>query len=309
LLPIFLVAPEPRLRATVEGGKRCRQPGSGPHRLLRTFPHTIQRALRAVPIHENSELYHMLRSMSKQTFTARMFTYITRDIHNINRAQGPEPFPQLLCFHHLSKIPLKAAELKRFPLCSSRSSFSAGAGSNLNPLEPLRAGRSSAPHRRPKPACKQLGQMVLCTITSSTQYTRRSTMKESDHSIHFHSPAHSGIDFEGKEDSGNTGRLTQAERLNFSTGPAAKPQNVSFLTTRCSEKGCVFPAASTGHEKCVYHMHQQEEPVLFRSHQPSGMLLDPARTMPTEKEYDGSRKRDRRRMSAIWERFQNDGTS
>jgi hypothetical protein len=134
-------------------------------------------------------------------------------------------------------------------------------------------------------------------------------MKESDHSIHFHSTAHSGIDFEGQEDSGNTSRLTQAERLSFSTGSVAKLQNVSFLTVRCSEKGCVFPAASNGHEKCVYHMHQQEEPVLFRSHQPSGMLLDPARAMPTEKEYDGSRKRDRRRMSAIWEQFQNDGNS
>ncbi|HXH51342.1 MAG TPA: hypothetical protein VNM47_18535 [Terriglobia bacterium] len=134
-------------------------------------------------------------------------------------------------------------------------------------------------------------------------------MKESDRSIYFHSHTHSSIDFEGKEDSGNASRLTQPQRLSFSTGSGAKPQNVSFLTARCSEKGCVFPAASNGHEKCVYHLHQQEEPVLFRSHQPSGMLLDPARTMPTEKEYDGSRKRDRRRMSAIWEQFQNDGNS
>jgi hypothetical protein len=251
----------------------------------------------------------MLRSMSKQTFTARMFTYVTRNINNNKCSPGPEPFPQLLCFDHLSKIPLKGAELNRFPVCSSRLPFSVGAGSNLNPLEPSRADRSSAPPHRSKPVCNQLDHMIPRTITSSTQNTRRSTMKESDHSIHFHSPAHSAIDFEAKDDSGNPSRLTQAQRLSFSTGSAAKPQNVSFLTVRCAEKGCVFPASSAGHKKCVYHMHQQEEPVLFRSHQPTGMLLDPARTMPTEKEYDGSRKRDRRRMSAIWERFQNDGTS
>ena len=132
-------------------------------------------------------------------------------------------------------------------------------------------------------------------------------MKESNRNIYFHSSANSAIDFEGKENSGTASQLARSQRLSFNAVSGAKPENTSFLTVRCSEKGCVFPASSRGHGKCVYHKHQQEEPVLFRSHQPSGMLLDPARTMPTEKEYDGSRKRDRRRMSAIWEQFQNDG--
>jgi hypothetical protein len=54
----------------------------------------------------------MLKPMSKQTFTARMFTCITLDINNINSAPRPEPFPQLPCFEHLSEIPLSGAGLK-----------------------------------------------------------------------------------------------------------------------------------------------------------------------------------------------------
>ncbi|HEX5411188.1 MAG TPA: hypothetical protein VFZ27_04945 [Terriglobia bacterium] len=133
-------------------------------------------------------------------------------------------------------------------------------------------------------------------------------MKESNRSIHFQSLVHSAINFEGKDNSGTASLLTQPQRLCFSTGSGAKPENTSLASGRCSEKGCVFPASPSGYGKCVYHMHQQEEPVLFRSHQPTGLLLDPAR-MPAEKDFDESRKRDRRRMAAIWERFQNDGNS
>lgn len=134
-------------------------------------------------------------------------------------------------------------------------------------------------------------------------------MKESNRNIHFQSLVRSAINFEGKESSGIAGQLARQQQLSFSTGSGARPENTSLVGGRCSEKGCVFPASSPGYGKCVYHVHQQEEPVLFRSHQPTGLLLDPARMMPSEKEFDGSRKRDRRRMAAIWERFQNDGTS
>lgn len=134
-------------------------------------------------------------------------------------------------------------------------------------------------------------------------------MKDSNRNIHFQSLVRSAINFEGKENSGIASRLARQQQLSFSTGSGVRPENTSFAGGRCSEKGCVFPASSPVYGKCVYHVHQQEEPVLFRSHQPTGLLLDPARMMPTEKEFDGSRKRDRRRMAAIWERFQNDGTS
>ena len=94
------------------------------------------------------------------------------------------------------------------------------------------------------------------------------------------------------------------QKLSFSSNGSGRPESVSFTTVRCSEKGCVFPASSQGSGKCSYHLHQQEEPVLFRSHQPTGMLLDPARMSPSDREYDGSRKRDRRRMADLWEQFQ-----
>jgi len=134
-------------------------------------------------------------------------------------------------------------------------------------------------------------------------------MKDAKRSCHFHSPANSGLSLEVKEASQNLGQITRPRRFNFSTGSGGKPENVSFSSTRCSEKGCVFPASSQGNGKCSYHLHQQEEPVLFRSHQPTGLLLDPARSMPTERDDSGSRKRDRRRMAAIWEQFQSDGTT
>ncbi|TAM78678.1 MAG: hypothetical protein EPN47_20010 [Acidobacteria bacterium] len=134
-------------------------------------------------------------------------------------------------------------------------------------------------------------------------------MKDSNRNICFQSVAHSAVDLEGRRDSGTAGKLAGPQQLGFTTNSVAKPENTSFLTVRCAEKGCVFPASSFGYGMCVYHIHQQEEPALFRSHQPTGMLLDPARILPTEKEYEGSRKRDRRRMAANWEQFQDDGTS
>ncbi len=134
-------------------------------------------------------------------------------------------------------------------------------------------------------------------------------MKDPNRSIYFLSPTSSAVSFEVKEKSRTTGQISQPRQFNFSTGSAGKPENVSFSSTRCSEKGCVFPASSKGSGKCSYHLHQQEEPTLFHSHQPTGLLLDPARLMPTERDDTGSRKRDRRRMAAIWEQFQSDGTT
>lgn len=138
-------------------------------------------------------------------------------------------------------------------------------------------------------------------------------MKETNRSIHFirltNSPIRpSSIHFGRKEESQKTGQTAKARHLSFSTGFAGKPETVSFQTSRCSEKGCVYPAASPTSGKCSYHTRQEKEPTLFRSHQPTGLLLDPARMSAAEKEFDGSRKRDRRRMVAIWEQFQSDGT-
>jgi len=117
------------------------------------------------------------------------------------------------------------------------------------------------------------------------------------------------VSFGSERENKNAGEIIGPQRFSFSTSSGGRPETVSFSAARCSEKGCVFPAASSGSGQCTYHMHQQEEPTLFRSHQPTGLLLDPARMPPEEKEYDGSRKRDRRRMAELWENFQSDGTS
>lgn len=139
--------------------------------------------------------------------------------------------------------------------------------------------------------------------------TRRSTMKDAKRSHGFISTATSGVSFEVSDVCEDIRQITQARRFNFSTCSAGTPEGLSFSSTRCSERGCVFPASLRGSGKCSYHLHQQEEPALFRSHQPSGLLLDPARSMPTERDESGSRKRDRQRMTAIWEQFQSDGTA
>ncbi|HUZ45574.1 MAG TPA: hypothetical protein VMW54_02935 [Terriglobia bacterium] len=96
----------------------------------------------------------------------------------------------------------------------------------------------------------------------------------------------------------------KSHELSFNTTSGSRPQDTSFPTHRCEERGCVFPAASAQSGKCVYHERQMEEPALFRSQQPSHLLLDPARGMPTDEEYDESRKRDRLRLAKEWEEFQ-----
>ncbi len=134
-------------------------------------------------------------------------------------------------------------------------------------------------------------------------------MKDPNRSNHFLSRTSSAVSFEVKEESRNAGQTRRPRQFNFSTGSVQKPESISFSSRRCSEKGCVFPASLQGRGKCSYHLHMQKEPLYFRSRQPTGMLLDPARLMPSDKGDDGGRKRDRRRMADIWEQFQSDGTT
>ncbi len=133
-------------------------------------------------------------------------------------------------------------------------------------------------------------------------------MKSSNRNIRFHSPANPPVSFVMKPECHHAGQITEPRKLSLSTSGIGRPESVAFSTARCSEKGCVFPASSLSGGKCSYHQRQQEEPVLFRSHQPTGLLLDPARMSPSDREYDGSRKRDRRRMADLWEQFQTEGT-
>lgn len=116
------------------------------------------------------------------------------------------------------------------------------------------------------------------------------------------------VSFDRKAAGITVGQIDERQILSFSTSTHEGQHPVTFPRPKCSEKGCVFPAASIDTGKCSYHTHQQEEPVLFRSRQPTGLLLDPARMAPSEGEHARSRKRDRRKMAAIWEQFQSDGT-
>ncbi len=78
----------------------------------------------------------------------------------------------------------------------------------------------------------------------------------------------------------------------------------SYLSgQRCSEKGCVFPAAWGDTGKCLHHHRQQREPGFFHSHQPTMLLLDRAKFGLPDSEPEDSRAQDRRRLAALWEAF------
>src|SRR2546421_11515211 len=49
--------------------------------------------------------------------------------------------------------------------------------------------------------------------------------------------------------------------------PAKRPDlaGIEAAAQRCSEKGCVFPAAGQGTGKCRQHQRQHREPALFSS--------------------------------------------
>ena len=87
--------------------------------------------------------------------------------------------------------------------------------------------------------------------------------------------------------------------------PATRPKVAVPHTSaaRCSEKGCVFPAARSESGKCRQHDRQHSEPALFRSRQPSTLLLDHAKFGVPESGPQEARPNDKRRMSKLWESF------
>ncbi|MDE3180127.1 MAG: hypothetical protein KGM47_10785 [Acidobacteriota bacterium] len=83
--------------------------------------------------------------------------------------------------------------------------------------------------------------------------------------------------------------------------PARLPQSA-----RCSERGCVFPAAAGKEGKCLHHLRQNHEPILFSSYQPTRAVLDRGRFELPAEEVDTSRSRDRRQLVAMREAFLED---
>lgn len=86
----------------------------------------------------------------------------------------------------------------------------------------------------------------------------------------------------------------------------AKHQAAPSAPARCSEKGCVFPGAPGTGGKCLHHLRQSKEPILFSSYQPTRAVLDRGRFEIPDEEVDTSRTHDRRKMAAIREAFLED---
>jgi len=72
---------------------------------------------------------------------------------------------------------------------------------------------------------------------------------------------------------------------------------------RCAEKACIYPAVPGARGVCLYHDREEHEPVSFRSHQPSQLLLEHAKFGLGSPEFDHSRAQDRRRLATLREDF------
>jgi hypothetical protein len=110
----------------------------------------------------------------------------------------------------------------------------------------------------------------------------------------------SPLPFRGSEQRFNAWALPPAKEL-----PLAP---VTATNHRCRVKGCVFPAAPGDTGMCLQHARQSQEPSLFRSHQPSMLLLDRAKFGLPDSDADNSRSSDRRRMAKLRENFLNGAT-
>ncbi|HEV2500155.1 MAG TPA: hypothetical protein VGY31_11310 [Terriglobia bacterium] len=87
---------------------------------------------------------------------------------------------------------------------------------------------------------------------------------------------------------------------------ASGRQAASPASVRCTEKGCVFPGSPGPEGKCLHHLRQTQEPVLFSSYQPTRAVLDRGRFEIPDEEVDTSRTHDRRKLAAIREAFLED---
>lgn len=89
--------------------------------------------------------------------------------------------------------------------------------------------------------------------------------------------------------------------------PSAHPRRAPEAPfSRCSVKGCIFPAANTGGRLCLIHDLTEKEPNHFLSVQPSLLCLERAKYGIAETDYDDTRARDRKRLSIQLDQFRND---
>lgn len=251
--------------------------------------------------------------MRDRIFAAQPLTLFTLNNKGIFFTFPALPSDQSVSFHNIANRPLGFSISDGLAFPFAHSCLSVFPPGNLNTLQGTGDGRHQTATTRPKTRFQPAApQRFLTTYRLDTRY-RRGIMADSNRGNYSFSitqfPTTSPpVDFDRKDNNVDASQIAERQHLSFCTSSPGEPEASVFPTPRCSEKGCVFPASSVDSGKCSYHMHQMEEPVLFCSHQPTGLLLDPARTAPAEKDYDGSRKRDRRRMTALWEEFQGDGS-
>ncbi len=85
--------------------------------------------------------------------------------------------------------------------------------------------------------------------------------------------------------------------LSLQTASDQERPPASSIPTRCSERGCVFPAARATTGKCLDHDRRHCVPELFQSLQPTMLLLDQAKYILPDSEFEDTRHLDRRRLA------------
>ena len=92
---------------------------------------------------------------------------------------------------------------------------------------------------------------------------------------------------------------TFADDRRFSAERLSEVPHGPDSAARCSQRGCIFPAAPGLTGRCAVHALEQREPEFFQSVQPSMLLLDYAKFVVADSSSPDSRGRDRRRLAAL----------
>lgn len=111
----------------------------------------------------------MLLSMSKQSFTARLFTLSTLVLRCIWSSSPCEDISYLLLFQRTANFRLTSPAMDGLPVCLSHLDFSVGEAGNLNEPEPTGLAKVPPHLARNKPACNQFYLTDFSPISTSIQ--------------------------------------------------------------------------------------------------------------------------------------------
>ena len=82
------------------------------------------------------------------------------------------------------------------------------------------------------------------------------------------------------------------------------PEVKATTSSRCRERGCIFPARGGAGGKCFHHFREELEPEMYLSKQPTRATLDQGKFLHADKDLlFGSREADRRRLESEREAF------